>query len=109
MRSLVLVLVLAASGSAFASSAHDYSIPKIHHTSSSDKPQYVVLTFQNVSGQHRTIVVSGTSYAVPTDRELTLAMRVGTEVFVSSDQNRKISGVLVQASASDGQRFISVR
>lgn len=99
MRSILLVLALAAPVSAVAS-IPSYTNPM--STAHRAKQETVLVTFVNRTSQEREVRIGNEQYVVRYNSQFHLYLPVGTAVSVYSNQNSKINGqqvVLVSADA----------
>lgn len=96
MQTLTIRAFLAAvvlSGTVAASAAAPANPDKAYPlTPSAKRPQLVLVSFRNLSGQHRDIAIGGQRFPVSPSSELTLRIAVGSTVYERSDMNTRIDG-----------------
>jgi hypothetical protein len=106
MRSIVLALTLAMSGSAFAATTYTNPLAKPHNA----RPQTVLIEFANKTVEEREIGVGQDRFRVMSGKSLRLFVPVGAEVQVYSSQNSKVYGqMLIQASVNDADRVVTLK
>ena len=98
MRSIVLVLALAAPLSAVAAPNTFTRPTRVHE----EKPQQVFMTFVNHTPQDREVMIGNRVFKLHNFERLNIEASVGSEVRVYSEVNSKVNGqVLMQVSAAD--------
>ena len=103
MRSIALVLALAAPLSAVASPNTFTRPTRVHE----QKPQLVFMTFVNRTPQDREVMIGNKVFRLRNFEHLNIEAPVGSDVRVYSETNSKFHGqVLMQVSAANQDRDI---
>lgn len=70
----------------------------------SKHPQRVLVSFRNVSGQHRDVVIGNQRFSVSPFDNLTLSVAVGSAIYERSDMNSKVDGKQLLVASSGVNR-----